>query len=275
MHHETSRNRKVVLILASLGLLVSGSALANPSQFSCNVPQGAPRAKLLMLGETHGSNESPELAGRIACADALKGPVVLGLEIPTSEQAAIEEFLASDGGNAAKTRLLSRDFWQTDKDGRASAAMFALIEYIRWLKRRDLPVSIFAFAQRGERRGITRDAALAGSIRKYRLKHLKTRMIVLTGNVHASHAQVLELGESRIVPAGYLLGDLHPTSVLVTYPSGSIWACMPDCGVHQVGSKRWTRAKPGFYNKAPMPGYSISYMLPSITASPPAINGER
>lgn len=263
---------KPFLALAFLGLLVSGSALANPAQLSCNAPQGVPKTKLLMLGELHGSRESPELAGRIVCADALKGPAVLGLEIPTSEQAALDQFLASDGGKAAEARFLSGDFWQTDKDGRASAAMLALIEYIRQLKQQGLPVSIFAFARTGEQRGITRDAALADSIHEYHTHHPKIRMVILTGNVHASQAQ-LKLGKSRIVPTGSLLRDLHPVSILMTYPLGSIWACTPDCGVHQVGSKRWASVKPGFYDKAPMPGYSVSYMLPSITASPPAVSG--
>jgi hypothetical protein len=265
---------KHILILACLGLLVSGSALANSAPLPCNASQGVPKAGLLMLGEMHGSKESPELTGRIVCAAALAGPVVLGLEIPASEQAAIDRFLASGGGESAKAQLLSGDFWQTDKDGRTSAAMFALIEYVRRLKQRDLPLSILAFARAGGHRGITRDAALADSIRRYRTKHPKTRMIVLTGNVHASQAQVFKLGTSQIIPAAYLLRDLHPVSVLIAYPFGSIRACMPGCGVHQVGSKQAAHVNPGFYNEASMPGYSVSYMLPSITASPPAVDGE-
>lgn len=263
---------KRILVLAFLGLLVSGNALANSARLSCNAPQGVPKAELLMLGEMHGSKESPELAGRIVCAAALAGPVVLGLEIPASEQAAIEQFLASDGGESAKAQLLSGDFWQTDKDGRASAAMFALIQYVLRLKQRGLPLSILAFARTGRHRGITRDATLADSIRRYRTKHPKTRMIVLTGNIHASQAEVFKLGTSQIVPAAYLLRDLHPISVLIAYPFGSIWACMPDCGVHQVGNKQAAHVKPGFYNEASMPGDSVSYMLPSITASPPAVD---
>ena len=263
---------RYILALAFFAILIPGIAIGRESTVSCHVPEGVPETHLLLLGELHGSKEAPALAGKIACARAVTGPVGLGLEIPLSEQIAIDSYLSSDGGKDAKQKLLAGEFWQTDDDGRASTAMFDLIEYIRQLKHRGMPVSIFAFAKSGIRRHTTRDAALARSIRNLHAEHSALRMVVLVGNVHASQAPVLQLGKESLVPAGYLLRDLHPVSVFLGYPAGTVWVCMPDCGIHQTGEVGVTQKPELFYRESPMPGYSMSFMLPSITASRPAIS---
>lgn len=259
---------KHILALAFLAVLVPGSALGQSAHISCNAPEGIPKANMLFFGELHGTKEAPELVGRVVCARALKGPVALGLEIPTSEQAVINRYLASDGGAASKAKLLSGDFWRTDNDGRASTAMLALIEHARNLKQLGLPITVFAFTQINA--GMTYDASIAQTIRDFHSKHPQLRVVALMGNVHASQSP-LRIFEPEIIPAGYLLRDLHPISVFLAYRSGSIWACMPDCGIHRVDSEWGDARQPGFYNTSPMQGYSVAYVLPSITASPPAI----
>ncbi|MCA1791935.1 MAG: hypothetical protein LC667_19435, partial [Thioalkalivibrio sp.] len=183
---------------------------------------------------------------------------------------AIDIYLASDGSTTSRGKLLSGPFWQQSKDGRSSEAMIVLIEYVRKLKEQDLPLSVFAFdAQISSDEN--RDAVLAQAIRDFHSLDPSLPVIALMGNVHASQSRI-QRGDQLIVTSGSLLQDLSPTSIVLTYGSGTIWACMPDCRVHQVNSS-WGKARqPGFTNASPMVGFTSSYLLPSITASPPAVD---
>jgi len=264
--------KRIVALLAII-LLASCSAFDQSIKVSCNAPEGIPRSNLLLFGEMHGSVESPEVIGRIACARALEGPTVVGLELPTKEQTAIESYLASDGSKASRARLLSGPFWQQSKDGRSSMAMIDLIEYVRKLKQQDIPLTVFAFDAQTNI-DTSRDSAIAQSVRNFRAANPSLPIVALMGRVHASQAPI-HRGDQLIITSGSLLQDLNPTSVLLGHPSGTIWACMPDCDIHQVDSSWGTAKQSGFTNESPMLGYSTTYVLPSITASPPAIDVPR
>jgi hypothetical protein len=261
-----------MLALMCLVFLGCVSLAAWPKGAACDVPQSMPAASLLLLGEMHGSREAPAFAGAVVCSCAKKGPVALGLELPPAEQGRIERYLASDGDADAKRRLLSGDFWRSDKDGRASSAMAALIESARRLRHEGSQVTVFGFSDILP--GKTYDASIAQIIRDFHAAHPGLPVVALMGNVHASQTS-FQVGGHDLVTAASLLKDLHPTSVLLAYPSGTIWACMPDCGVHEV-SDRWGIARqPGLHQGSPMGGYSSSYILPAITASPPAVGNAR
>lgn len=254
-----------VCAVALLAFSVSGHARSGSAQ--CGAPSGTPDARILLFGEMHSSVESPTLVGKVACALVQHGPVALGLELPSTEQAPIDRYLASNGGAAARKALRSGQFWQHG-DGRSSVAMFNLIDTARRLRQVGLAVPVFTLDP--DLAGTADDnKALAHALRMYHDQHPASRIVALMGNLHAGQAVVSPFGEA-ITPAGYYLRDLHPVSVYVTYHSGTIWACMDTCGVHKVSSQWAPDSKPGFQPDAPMEGYSVSYMLPSITASPPA-----
>jgi hypothetical protein len=262
--------RKFFALLSAL--LLSSCGLENQvATVSCGEPPGTPQASLLLFGEMHGSREAPELIGRIACSSALRGPTAIGLELPTTEQNAIDAYLVSDGSESSKRKLLSGRFWQEGRDGRSSTAMTDLIEYVRTLNKQGVPLQIFAFDSPS---GLTRDASLAQGIRDFHADNQNLSIIALMGNVHASQQPIQRNGE-QIVTSGALLHDLSPISVLVAYRSGSIWACMSGCGVHEISSDWGGGRQPGFVDESPIPGYDVSYVLPTITASPPAVDGIR
>ena len=260
---------KYILVLVCAVVLfafsISGHARRGPIQ--CDAPSGIPDARILLFGEMHGSAESPKLVGKVVCALAQHGPIALGLELPSTEQASIDAYLDSNGVGVARRKLLSAPFW-LHGDGRSSVAMFNLINTARRLKQAGLTVSVFTLDP--DRTGTADDnKALAHALRMYHGRHPASRIVALMGNLHAGQSVVSPFGE-MITPAGYYLRDLHPVSVYVTYHSGTIWACMDTCGVHKVGSQWAPDSEPGFQPDAPMEGFSLSYMLPSITASPPA-----
>jgi hypothetical protein len=258
-----------IRVLPVIALLASANAVAGGDGVACSGPAHVPQTELLLLGELHGTDQAPAMAGKITCVYAHRGPVTLGVEIPRTDQAAIDRYLKSKGNLVAKHALLSGSFWQNDVDGRASAAMLELIEYVRRLQRVGLPVSMFAFAQ--YKSGVPRDVSLARSIRMFRTQHPRRRMVVLTGNVHASQASSIRFGKATpIIPMGYLLRDLRPTSVDLAFLPGNAWVCEPECGSHPAATAWGVTRKPGFYAASPMSGYSASYVLRNATASPPA-----
>ena len=110
---------------------------------------------------------------------------------------------------------------------------------------------------------------MAASIRRYRRENPSRTLAALMGNIHAMQ-DTFVVEDYSITPAGQLLKDLSPISILITYPKGSVWACMPDCGVHDVAPRNPLLGPSGFREGASMTGYSHTYLLGSITASPPA-----
>ena len=79
-----------------------------PSRATASLDCGTPIAgvapllvpgTIVMLGEIHGTVETPAFVGDLACHGLVRGHrVLLGLEYPASEQADLETYLASDGG---------------------------------------------------------------------------------------------------------------------------------------------------------------------------------
>ena len=255
----------LVLLLAACGRGQSSTAAAE----TCPEPPGIPAGELLLFGEMHGSAEAPALVSRLACVLSAPRELAVGLEIPTQDQPLIDAFLGSQGTPSDVAALTSSSFWQEGKDGRSSQAMLKLIENIRAMKQSGKPVDLFAFDDQPGT-GLERNVAIANGIRRFHDAHPGARIVALMGNVHAMQDKMYA-GNETIVPSGYLLADLHPVSVLVMYPAGTIWACMPNCGIHRIAPRNPETSPSGFREGASLGGYSRSYLLPSITASLPAV----
>lgn len=103
-----------------------------PDFSACNAPSGweaiAERAegRTLFFGETHGTNESPDVFYRYVCAaSAQPGRTVVALEINSAlEDGLARAFAADDQREALQQELESH--WKLD-DGRGSSAMFELV----------------------------------------------------------------------------------------------------------------------------------------------------
>src|ERR1051326_1106924 len=85
---------------------------------------------VLLLGEMHGTEESPAFVDRAACLAHKAGqPVTVALEIPVQEEPLISAYLSSQGGEKDRAALLRGSFWADPyQDGRRSKAMLGLIE---------------------------------------------------------------------------------------------------------------------------------------------------
>ena len=257
---------------ALIAIALTACGHASPPQTSnrtCPRPQGLPEGKILLFGEMHGSLEAPKLISDLACSLSKSRDIAVGLEIDSHDQARIDGYLKSRGTTADVEKLTGSYFWQKGKDGRSSAAMLHLIENIRELRIEGHSISVFAFDdQPGSE--LERNVAIANGIRRFYSTRPNVQIIALMGNVHAMQTE-MTTSDGPLVPSGILLSDLNPVSILISYPAGTIWACMPNCGVHSLTPRNPVTGPSGFREGAALGGYSHSFLLSSITASPPAM----
>jgi hypothetical protein len=98
----------------------------------------------VLIGEIHGTWQTPTLvASFVRSAQTERVPTILCVEISSSEQRSLNQFLQSDGGEPAVATLLSRPYW-SGTDGRASLGMFAMMELMRRLNRQGGDIRIVA-----------------------------------------------------------------------------------------------------------------------------------
>lgn len=254
-----------LFLVSVFGLCQSPAIAAN----NCSEIRGAPDGQLLLFGEMHGSVEAPALIVQLACFLSRSQHVAVGLELPSEDQSLIDAYLVSNGTSSDQQKLTSSEFWQVGRDGRSSSAMLKLIENIRVLKKSGRLIDVFAFDDQASTK-LERNIAIANGIRRFHTNHPTIKILALMGNIHAMEDPI-HLGGREVVPSGSFLHDLHPTSIMIAYPAGTIWACMPTCGSQTLKAAGGETGALGFREGSPMGGYTYTYYLRSITASPPAV----
>lgn len=232
---------------------------------------------LLVIGEIHGTQETPALVAALLHTAKRDEPLLLGLEIPRQEQAAIEAFLRWDDSATARRALMQGAFWQREgQDGRSSAAMFELLDAVRRLRAHGTNITVICFDDGAPPiDGLDRDARMAQNLRRALVAHGRPRALVLAGNLHARLRQ--RQGGARNAQAfmAWHLRDLAPWSIAVGAPTGSYWACAADCGVHPFGAGQAAGAVALDVAEAPdANGYHGRLYLPRFSASAPARDRE-
>lgn len=177
-----------------LAVLVPALALPAAARADCPEVPGADAlvvpGRVVMLGEMHGTEESPAFVAALACRAVEKGlPLRVGLEIDIEEAPALETFLGSDGTAADRDALLAGAFWtRAYQDGRSSRAMASLLDSLRALRRGGADVTVFPFSH--EDAGTGRDAAMAGTIGEHIGRDDPPGVtLTLSGNLHSRTAQ--------------------------------------------------------------------------------------
>jgi hypothetical protein len=181
--------------------------------------------QVLILGEMHGTEQSPQVAGTAVC-DALRSGhrVCLFVEWPTS----LPESLSEDA--------LRADAFFTDdlQDGRRSRALLDLVLRTQKWAAQGAPVTVIPMDPVS---GV-RDAGMAAALRAWMEAMPQSVAVVLVGNVHARLTKGFH-GNASYEPLGYRLSDLgdRVRSLDVRYAGGSAWNCSPDCGIHPLGGE--------------------------------------
>lgn len=238
--------------------------------------------RLVLLGEMHGTHETPALVAELLTTLAARDEsLLLALEMARQEQAAVDGYVASSGDAAARSRLLAGTHWRDAMhDGRDSAAMLALIEHVRRLRQAGRTVSLALFDDLDAfSAGADRDEVMAKHLRAVVAANPNARVLVLTGNIHAmvrpfKSQMVGADGKPIQLPgtAGDYLADLNPWSLRIDGAEGSMWVCVGarDCGVRPLQGAGPQR-QPLFTHLGNDEPWDARLLLPLFTASPPAI----
>lgn len=225
----TCRRWIAVLLLALASSLSHAAPPEVYQETAAQIRTHAGDHRLLVLGELHGTRETPLLVQALLQGYDRDTPLQLALELPTSENAALAAYMASNGDAAAKHALRHSPYWNVNDhlhDGRRSQDMLDLIEAARTLRAqgRELTVVGFDGNTTGDGGDGARDADMAKTLRAgFRALTANGRMIVLTGNVHGSREQSRVAGYP---PATALLRDLPLYNVRIEARGGEFWACM-------------------------------------------------
>lgn len=192
--------------------------------------------RLVLVGEMHGTQEIPLLAGDAVERLSRAEPLLLALEIHASEHAVLADYLRGEGTPAQRALLRQRAYWQVPperNDGRRSEDMLELVEQVRRLRAlgRDVAILPFDVANGVPRGSDWRDRAMADHLRRAWAALPRGRMLVLTGNVHAMRLRPGYAPAQMPVPMGAHLQDLRPLSIDIAAADGAFWACpAPGCG---------------------------------------------
>jgi len=218
--------------------------------------------RFVIVGEMHGSAETPAIFADLVCAAKASGrTVIVGIEHSPAEQETIDTFLHARDRDEARKNLLSLKGWQ-GTDGRASRAMYGLLEDLR-----DMQVEVVAFDAGAGLGNADRNRAMADALEAAAQRHAGALIVALTGNIHGSKKLF-----GGYAPMAMLLPAAETVSLLAIDRGGQIWASIDGVdGPHDLrssgGDERGLDLTPA---RARMGGYDgvLSTGLPS-TASPP------
>ena len=218
----------------------------------------------VVVGEVHGTTETPAAFGELVCHLAVRGPVVVALEMELDAQASLDAFMASDGGVTAVAALLAQRHWREPPEGLSSRAMLALLQRLRALKRSSAPITVVAFVPNGRRltgNTAATEAGMASNLE--RVAQPGATVLVLTGDGHARKARGTL---ATRLPSGALSLRVE------AFEGGEAWNCRPEgCGPHPYDDNGWPAGL--VLDPAAEPGFDgVLRLGVRTTASPPAVD---
>lgn len=236
--------------------------------------------RLLLVGEVHGSTETPARVAELAAAMSSEEQLlIVGLEIWRTEQAAIDRFLASAGTDEDLQQLLAGPFWQRSyQDGRSSAAMAGLLESLRALGLKSR-IRVLAFDLDPADKKATdaeREAQMADALRTALNDQAEAKALVLAGNFH-TRVQEGAPWDPDYRFMGFLLGEFEPYSIEIMGVAGSNWTCTgrttDSCIARDMPAND---LQPGLElgDAINDRGHHGHWWLPASTASAPALNAD-
>ncbi len=244
----------------------------------------APGAGLL-LGEMHGTEQSPAFLANAVCLALSAGlPVTVALEVPREETSRVDTFLSSAGGVGDRAALLAGPFWRDDyQDGRRSRAMFDLLERLRLLHESGKPVRA-ELLDRAEKPSSSteRDRRLAEALGAAFDKTPEGVVIGLLGNVHSRIRPGVPWDPGFETAGSVLLRQkpgLHVTALDVSYRGGEAWTCTSaeasSCQVRAIQGRpqdppQGIEIYPEIAN-----GHHGVYRVGDLRASPPMVQAPR
>lgn len=274
----------LAIVLALVTAAPAGAAATTP--LACHTLPGvepliAPGA-IALVGELHGTAESPVFFAELVCAALAKGlAVTVALEIPREEGARIDAFLDSGGTPDDRRALLAGNFWQRAyQDGRSSRAYLDLLDRLRRdvTAKRMLRVILLDQEARMSS-GAARDAYMESQLEAAVKARPDDFVAALTGDLH-SRILVGTPWDEHYEPMGYLLAKALPqrklTALTVATTGGTAWYCTgsepSSCQArNQRGRPEGDAGRVVIGETVNEQGYHGYYAIGPMTASPPAV----
>ncbi len=223
--------------------------------------------RVVWLGEMHGTREGPRLfLGLVRLVSRHHAsPPVVALEIPTTEQRALDRYLVT-GDDAV---LRASPFFKSEiKDGRSSVAMVQLLSQLRAEKL----AAVLCFDSVAATTPQERDTAMAQNLKRFAKKYPDAKLLVLSGGIHAQRVDGTDW-DPKYRPAAFELSPWLDSIVTfdLAFESGTIWA-LTDKGFaeHKVKGERWTGTAPHYITLHPQRthGYDGAIFTRKLTGSP-------
>lgn len=231
--------------------------------------------RFVLVGEVHGMAETQAAFVDLVCAAAATGrPVVVALEQNNDGQAALDAFLASNGGPQAVAPLIEALGWQGPLwDGRSSVAALEMLQRLRRMKAEGQIVGVTAFLDWSDPTQAGHELKMAEGLIAASKAAPDALVIGLMGNYHASKsARPGRDGQSYRLAADYLPAA-QTISLFIVHGGGSAWGCMGDsCGTRTLRSPPDSHPRGVFLDGASMSGFDgVLSIGGPVTASPPAV----
>lgn len=191
------------------------------------------QTKIVLVGEMHGTQETPKAFGDLICNLSLDHAVVVALEDSSSEQGILDKFMHSDGNEKAMTTFIRLGSWDGE-DGRTSRAYLALHAYLQTLVVKHQILDVRAIQPSGTS-SENFEERMAKSILEAQAMRPSAVLVVLLGNIHAQKL-VYKTDKSSYKPAGAYLDPATTISLIAVDHGGYAWNCASDnsCGAHNI-----------------------------------------
>jgi hypothetical protein len=269
-----------VILSLALILVISGNTSAECLPDSA-VPIQVRKARIVALGEMHGTMEAQKFTGDLLCSLASDGrSIILGLEIPSSEQSQINAYVAGGSEDDFLKSMATSPFWnQKYQNGLASSAVANLIKEVRALRARGMHVRVNTVDgnPRWYELGVTRDEIMVQNLQGVLSADPSASILFLAGNAHTKRTEGLPFNAS-FKSAIHLIREKNIVTLLMQYTEGTAWYCFKGETIclpkSQKSDLRITKApKKIELDPSLLPDYDGYFFVGSITASPPAVDG--
>jgi hypothetical protein len=257
------------LVLSALG---SASTAEIPFEKADELPADAYRLiaekRVVWLGEMHGSCEAPQLfLGLMKLVSRHHtAPPVVALEIPSTEQGAIDRYLATGDDSI----LRASAFFRSElKDGRSSEALAKLLSQLRTEKK----AAVCCFDPFLASTPQERDTGMAQNLDRCARMFPNSKLMVLSGGVHSRIVEGASWDRSYRPAAFELAKKLDSVvSFTLAYEAGTIWALTENgFSEHKVKGDKWSGTTPHYITLFPKPagGHHGAIYTRTLTGSPP------
>lgn len=240
--------------------------------------------RLWIVGEIHGTRETPQLVEVLLDRASAAGKVTLALEIPTFEQPALDAYLSSPGSASDKKKWLETPFWSRIHDGRSSRAMMQLVDRVKDWRDQGRHIEIVAAGEPDydaaaveKAGGVTpyKDSGMAAEIKQ--ALERGAPVIAVMGNFHADYKDLSPLPRPADTGPSVVerLSDASPLLIWVTAAQGQAWECQGDndCGARGLrdGGAAITHPEVDVASQSSAQVAVVKLRFPAFTSSEPAM----